>query len=302
MRSFFRAIGFAIQDIFRNFTLSMMTVFILILMLLSVNSFIVIQALTDHAIQAIKQQIDVSVYFDPSVAQEEVVEVRSYVESFPEVTSISYLSKDEVLQAFQDKHADNPDILESIAELPENPLGPTMIIKTREPRDYRKIIDGLSVPEYDHLIEAKTFADTEVIIERVDTTTEKIEQFVIVLSLLFVIISFFVIFNTIRVAIYTQRTEIAIKKLVGATNWFIRGPYVFQAILFSIIATLATFGILFAISGFIDPYIQAVFATPGFLTNYLYSNIMSLLLVEFGAVLVLTVLTSTLAMRRYLST
>ena len=120
------------------------------------------------------------------------------------------------------------------------------------------------------------------------------------LGILFTTISLLVIFNTIRVGIYTHRMEIAIKKLVGATNWFIRGPYIMQALFFSFFAVVLSTFIILGSTRFIDPYISVVFHENQFLTNYFFSHILVLFGTEFVAVFFLTLVTTSLAMSKYL--
>lgn len=302
MMRFFRVFSFALKDMWRNFSLSVMTVVILVLMLLSMNTLIVVRAITNQSVEYVKDQIDVSVYFDPAATDEQIEEIRAYVDSFPEVEQITFVSEKDVLEQFRNLHANDTDILASLDELDENPLGPTMIVKTREPQQYQKVITALAVPEYDHVIEAKTFADTERAIERISVITTQIQHAVFLLSGLFAFIAFFVIFNTIRVAIYTQRREIGIKKLVGATDWFVRGPYLVESLFFSLIAVVVTAVVVYWVIGMLDPYIGVIFGVPGFLTNYFSSNILLVAGGQFAGVLLLTVITSGLAMRRYLRT
>lgn len=300
MFSFLRTIKFAFEDIVRNMSLSFMTVLILVLMLLSVNTLIVIQALTAEATQSIKNQVDVSIFFVHDASADQIREVREYVTSFPEVVDMTFKSSEEVLEEFRAQHADSPDIVASLDELSENPLGPSLIVKTRDPKEYTKVIAALSVPEYEHIIEAKTFGDTQTAIERIDTITSQVESFSLVLTGLFAFIAFLIIFNTIRVAIYTQRTEISIKKLVGATNWFIRSPYVIEAFIFTVISVVLAGALVWFSIGLMDPYIAIVFGKSGILTNYFLSNILMLAGIQVAAVLILTVCSSLLAMRKYL--
>ncbi|MFA5210998.1 MAG: permease-like cell division protein FtsX [Patescibacteria group bacterium] len=297
---FIRILKFAFQDIFRNFSLSFMTVLILILMLLSINTLIVVRIITQKSIDTVKDQIDVSVYFNAKAVEEEISEIRSYISSFPEVTSETFLTKEQVLENFKKLYADNEEIMLSLTELGENPLGPTLIVKTRDPRDYKKIISALDVPEYRGIIEAKTFDDTEIAIEKITNVTNQLEKFTYFLTALFAIISFVIIFNTIRVAIYTQRIEIGIKKLVGATNWYVKGPYIIEALVFSMLSIVLSFLIiLFAVS-FLDNYLNVIFSAQDLLTKYYYSNIMELVSFQFLVVFLLTALSSSFAMSKYL--
>jgi len=297
----FRIIKFALQDIVRNMSLSFMTVLILILMLLSINTLIVVRVLTDESIRTVKDQIDVSIYFDVDASEEQIQEVRDYVSAFPEVEQETFLDKDKVLAQFKEHYNQDEEILASLDELGDNPLGPTLIIKTREPKDYEKIIRALSVPEYEHIIEAKTFGDTQKAIDRIHIITTQVERFSYILTALFALISFIIIFNTIRVAIFTQRTEIGIKRLVGATSWFIRGPYLIESFVFSVVSVLISFFILHFSLKFLDPYIAVVFEQDYLLSSYLYAHVWTIVGVEFFAVLLLTILSSGLAMQRYLN-
>ncbi|MFH1286841.1 MAG: permease-like cell division protein FtsX [Candidatus Magasanikbacteria bacterium] len=300
MASIFRIIKFAFQDIVRNASLSLMTILILVLMLLSINTLFIVDVLTKQATASIKEQIDVSIYFDHEASDENITEIRDYVSAFPEVVEMNLYTKDQVLEKFKEEHAQSPEILKSLEELKENPLGATMVVKMKNPGDYKKIIDALSVPEYEYIIEAKTFGDTERAINKIDTITTQVERFSLALSAFFAIIAFLIIFNTIRVSIFTQRIEISIKKLVGATNWFIRGPYILVSLIFSIISTAIAYTLVVFGAQFLDPYIAIVFQTDPFLTNYFKSNIIMLAGLQLISVFLLTLVSSMLAMRRHL--
>lgn len=302
MQSFLRVIKFAFQDLGRNFSLSFMTVFILVLMLLSVNTLWSLDVLTNAAVEAVKKQIDISIYFVPEATDKNVNEIKSYVDMFPEVTSITLQTKEDVLASFREQHKLQKEALDALSELGKNPFGPTMIIKTQEPKDYKKIIDALNVPEYENLIEAKSFDNHEDAIERLQNITNRIEKIGFGLTILFALISFLIIFNTIRVAINTQRMEINIKRLVGASNWFIRGPYFVESVVFTILSMAFTITIVFLGLRWIDPYLAVVLPNGFSLTNYFQSNMLTLFGVQTLAVLLLTILSSALAMRKQLRT
>lgn len=300
MFSFLRIFKFALQDMVRNIGLSFMTVFILILMLLSMNTLLFIRLVTTEATTSIRDQIDVSVYLAAESSPEEVDEVFTYIASLPEVSQAVFKSEEEVLAEFRALYQDNEDILASIDELDENPLGATIVVKTESPADYATVIEALSVPEYETIVESKTFTDTQGAIEKIDAITTNVERFSAALTAFFGIIAFLIIFNTVRVAIYTQRIEISIKKLVGATNWFVRGPYVIESIVFSVVSTAIAIVLVYFSIGMLDPYVGVVLGNPSFLTNYYISNILSLAGLQFGIVFFLTLFSSMLAMRRYL--
>ena len=217
---------------------------------------------------------------------------------FPEVVSVTLQSKEDVLAAFREQHKMQPEALDALDELGANPFGPTMIVKTKEPKDYKKIIDALNVPEYETIIEAKSFDNHEEAIERLQNITNRIERVGFGLTILFAVISFMIIFNTIRVAIVTQRTEIGIKRLVGASYWFIRGPYLFESLIFTVLSIACTIGLVYLALRWVDPYLAVVLPNGFSLTNYFYSNMLRLFGIQALAVLLLTIISSGLAMRR----
>lgn len=300
MLSFLRILKFAFQDLGRNISLAFMTVFILSLMLLSVNTLWSIDVLTKEAVQAVKKQIDVSIYFVPEATEKNINEIKAYVNMFPEIVEIKLQTKEDVLKSFREQHKNQSEALSALDELGQNPFGSTMIIKTNEPRDYKKIIDALNVPEYEHIIEAKSFDNHEDAIERLQNITNRIERIGFGLAALFAIISFLIIFNTIRVAINTQRTEISIKRLVGASNWFIRGPYLIESLIFTIFSVAVTMVVIFVALKWLDPYLAVVLPNGFSLTNYFKSNILMLFGSQALAVLLLTIVSSGLAMRKQL--
>lgn len=280
--------------------MSVMTVFMLVLMLLSVNTLWVVKLTTARAIEAVKSQVNVSVYFSADVSEKVVSEITKYLKSFPEVVAVDLLDSEAVLRSFQERHKMSPDVLAALNELGGNPFGPTVIVKTREPGDYLKVVNALDVPEYRDVIEAKSFDEHREAIAKIQNITTRLEKMVLGLSALFALIAFLVIFNTIRVAINGQKMEIGIKRLVGASNWFIRGPYLVESVFFTILSVFITGVVIFASTKWLDGYLGVVFGDGFSLTNYYFSHILSVFGLQILAVLILTSLSSLLAMRRQL--
>ncbi len=300
MHSFFRIFKFAFQDIGRNIGLSFMTIFILILMLLSVNTLWSMNTVTKEAVRLVKDQVNVSLYLSADASDKDVQTLSTYIRSMPEVTNIDVQSRDQVLKDFQKRHQLEQPVLDSLNELGGNPFGPTLIVKTREPEEYQKIIDAISVPEYASLIDNKSFEGHENVLTNIQRITDRVQRISLGMSALFAIISFLIIFNTIRVAIHTQRIEISIKRLVGANNWFIRGPYLVESFLFSIVSVIITAVVVRFALAWLDTYLGVVFPNNFSLTAYYNAHAVLIYGVQIFAVLLLTTVSSTLAMRRQL--
>ncbi len=284
----------------RNLGLSFMTVFILVLMLLSVNTLWSMDAVTKEAVGLVKNEVTVSFYLNPSISDKDVTTLQSYIASYQEVQSVHVLSREDVLKSFQQRHQFSGEVLQALGELGSNPFGPTIVVQTKEPGDYKKIIQALDTPDYDKIIDGKSFEGHEEALDRIQTITNKIEQVGLGMSLLFALIAFLIIFNMVRVAINTQRTEISIKRLVGASNWFIRAPYLVQSVFFTLLSISLTAAIMYFACRWLDTYLGVVFPNNFSLSVYYNTHLIFLFGLQTVAVLLLTVLSSSLAMRRQL--
>ena len=300
--SFLRVIKFSFLDLGRNFSLTSMTVLVLTLLLISINTLFGIRLITREGIKAIKEKIDLSIYLKPSVNDDQVKTMAEKIKSIPEVKNLKITSREEALADFKAQYQNQPEIVAALSELGDNPLGPAIIVKTDDPQDYELVMAAIAAPEYTNLIEDKTFADTQEAIAKISSVTGRIQQFALAVSIIFGLIAITIVFTTIRVAIYTERVEIAVKKLVGASNWFIRGPYLIEAIILSTVSLAISLGIIFGVGQALDPYFAPLMDQPDLLTNYLSSNILMVASFEYIALLILTILTSAIAMRQYLKT
>ena len=107
-------------------------------------------------------------------------------------------------------------------------------------------------------------------------------------------------FNTIRIAIYTHSEEISIMKLVGASNWFIRAPFLIEAVLYALLSTTLTLVLLYPLLTIIDPYILSFFNNGFSLVHYYSNHIISFAAWQFVGTMVLTMVVSFLAVGRYM--
>ncbi len=300
--SLVRVIKFSALDLVRNASLATMTVIVLSLLLISINTVLGIRFVAHEAVNSVKDKIDLSIYLKPTVKTETVTALEQKIKTIPEVKETRQISREIALENFKLAYADRPEIIAALAEVGDNPLGPALIVKTDDPKDYDKVIAILDDPGFSDTVEDKTFADTHLAIEKITNVTARIQQFVWVISLVFALVAMIIIYTTIKVAIYTERVEIAVKKLVGASNWFVRGPYLIEAVILSTLSLAISLIIIYAAAQALDPYFSPLLSQNRILTNYLGANILMLAGFEYLATLVLTLGTSALAMRKYLRT
>lgn len=297
----YRLIKFSIQNFFRNFWLSLITITIFILTLLTINAVIFMNVLADAALASVEQKVEVSVYFVPETSTDMVQSVQGYLLALPQVKTVQFISQDEALETFKERHEDNPVILSSLDEVDGNPFGHTLVISAYTAEDFPFILEALDTPEYTPYIKEKDFTDYEVIIERIDALSNRVKVGGFALATFFGLIAIMIIFNTIRVAIYVHRDEIGIMKLVGANDWFVRGPFLLEAIMYSFLATAVVVGITIVGLGAIEPWIGSYFVgTNTSVVAYFQENAWFIFGSQFIALSALSILTTMFAMRKFL--
>jgi len=296
-----RVVKYAFQNLWRNAGIAFITITILTLALVSVNALFGLRALTTAAIAAVEHQVDVSIFFNPRATPEQIEKIKNYVYQVAAVTKSDYISPEQSLAAFRERHSTDPDIIKSLDVLDNNPLGAILVVRTKDTADYKKILTALAADEFKTVIQKRSFEDRGRIVENVQLLTSRLERFSAGLALLFALIAILIIFNAIRVAIYTQRDEISIKKLVGATNGFIRAPFLIEAFVY-VALSLSTTALLIALAArVIDPYLGPLIASGGFsLYNTFFHAWYLIFGLQFALVLTVAWLTAALAMRQYL--
>lgn len=301
MYSFWRALSFALKDFWRNIWLSLVTITVLVLALLSFNILVSLNAMSDKIIDSVKDRIDVSVYFKPEINQAEIDNFRERLKSRPEVKSVSFISKEQALEDFKAKHQDDPKINEALKELEKNPMVDTVVVKANSTEEYNKVLAFINLPENQQIIKYQNFTDHEKIIQRVNSISLKIEKVSLIVTGIFILIAVLIVFNAIRVMLYSYKEEITVMRLVGASDWFIRLPFLLEGVLYSIFAVGLAFVGLYAIFGALGPYLNSFFDAYNFnLIQYYNDNFLLLFFSELGAVILLCILSSGVAIRRYL--
>jgi cell division transport system permease protein len=299
---FGRQLKLALQNFLRNFWLSLATIVIILLSLFSVSVLFGLNALAGEAINVLEDKISISLYLKPEVGLEKSNEIKESLEKDSRVSEVYYIAKEEALESFRNKHQDNELILRSLNEIDKNPLGDTLVIKATEVNLYPEIISTIESSDYSELIENKKFTeDYKNIIAKLNTLSENIRWVMLGLIGLFVVISTQIIVNKIRITIYTYREEIGIMRLVGATQSFIRSPFLMQSFFYGLVAWGAHLAILFPIVSGLQPYISNFVGSDSInLIQYFRQNFVVIFGLELLGVLLLTLLSSAIAMRKYL--
>ncbi len=299
--SIHRSVVFALQSFWRNIWLSIVTIFIIFLTFMSVNFLVVISAVSESAINAVKDRIDVSIYFKQNVKESAITDVKADLAGLSQVKEIEYRSPEDNLKTFADRHQDDPNISETLKELEGNPLGATLIVKAKQLDYYPEILEAIDNPQYADIIEEKSYDDHQAVINNINTIADNVKRSGIVVSLVFVVIAALIVFNTVRIAIFTHQNEISVMKLVGASNWFVRAPFVFESILYGILACVIAIAIMYPTLSLIQPKLSSFFEGSNFdLIGYFNTHFALIFGSQLIGIIILNVISSSLALRKYL--
>ncbi len=299
--SIFRDIKIAFQNFYRNIGLFLVTIIIIILALFSINLLIVLNILTNASIDVIKNKIDISVYFKPEISQEQVYSIKSRLEVLPKIKNVQFLQKKDALEKFQKIHKNDPKILEALRELDDNPLGDSLIIQAKEISDYKIILNILNEKQYNNYIYDKDFGDYEKYIDQLNLSSKKIQQIILFVSFIFIVIGVLVILNTVKITIYTRREEIGIMKLVGATDWFIKIPFILETIICNLFAFLICIIIFYPFLYIIQPLIAGFLEDYNFnIIVYFQQHFLQIFGWQFVFIIILGIISSSWAIKKYL--
>ena len=294
-----RVIKFSFQDIFRNIWLSLVTIIILILALFSINMLLVVKVIGETAVNAIKEKIDINLFLKTGSEEEKIFALQGKISDFSEVKEVVYVSQAQALENFKLKHQDNPEILEALRELGKNPLTPSLVIKPDNLDTFDNLINRLNAMN-DDIIESRNFTNYKLMLAKINGITSKVSEAGIFLSSIFVFITVLVIYNSVRVAIYTHRREITIMRLVGASHWFIQTPYLLSSVIYTLIGVISIIAIFYTFLSLLNPYLEAFFV--GYNVNlmtYFYDHAWQIFGVQFLGASLVNVIASLLAVRKY---
>lgn len=304
LTSFRRVFRAGFVGFWRNAYVSLASIFVLTVALFVIGATMFLDQLLTTSLQTLQSKVDINVYFVPGAPEEQVDQIRNAVAALPDVQSVTYTSAEEALAEYRLSNQDNEIALQALEALDENPLGADIAIQAKETSQYESIARFL---EEQQALETQASVIDEVNYNRnresIDTLTaiiEATEQASFFVMGILLIAAILITFNTIRLAIYTAREEIAIMRLVGAGNMFIRGPFMLQGVMYGFISGVLALLLFYPLLVWLGPKTQAFFELNLF--DYYMLNFGTIFGVLVGIGVVLGLVSSTLAIARYLRT
>ncbi|HSX17162.1 MAG TPA: permease-like cell division protein FtsX [Patescibacteria group bacterium] len=301
--TFSRIINTGVVNFVRNAWLAIAAMAVMIITLTIVLFSIVTNATFSNTVAQITDKIDVSVYLKDATNKSQGQELANSLRALPNTKSVSYLSKEDALQRYKDQNKDNPGLLSAINET-DNPIPATIQIKPKDLNKIQDVRDFLNKPDNKKLWDDVSYRDDrKAAIDKIAHATNLMRRAGFVTVGVFALISVLIIFNTIQMAIFNRRDEITIMRLLGASTWYIRGPFVVETIIYGIISALVSVLLIHSLFVASSSALQA--SSLGLLDinyagQYFAKHLWQLLLMQLALGILIGAASSYVATKRYL--
>ena len=291
-------------NFWRNGFVSFASVLIMVVTLFTLGSVIFLGAVLESSLLQLQSKVDINVYFMTDAPESDILALKSTLEALPEVASVEYINREEALVNFKERHADDHTILGALEELDDNPLGAVFNIRAKETSQYEAVAafleSGAALGAGEQAIIQKiNYYDNKIVIERLTEIIKSTERLGFSISLVLIFLSLIITVNTIRLAIYTAREEISVMRLVGASNLYVRSPFVVEVVMYGVTAALIVLALFYPVTLWVGPFTERFFGSINVFDYYLenFGQIFSIILV---AGVLLGAISSFFAVRRYL--
>lgn len=295
-----RVLRSGLQNFRRNLGLSLATMFVTTLTLLAVSLVVAINFLLSIALDSVESKVDISVFYNPLASGDQIAKSRAEITNIAGIANTQLISKEDALKKFSTEHADNELIKASLSELDENPLQTTLVITADDPQLYESINEKLTAKVDGQIIDRINYDDNRETINRLSRIASWARTGGLIVSGILAFIAILVVYNTVRLTIYSRREEVSIMKLVGATNGFVRGPFIIEGIMYGLVSSLITIAIIQPALIWLSPRVEGFFGTTSASFQFMQDNLILVIFAELLIGALLGVVSSMLAVRRYL--
>lgn len=300
-------------NFWRNGFLSFAAIVVITLSLCSFGALIFAGAFGRSLIADVKDKVDINVYFTLDARESDMAALQKDIEKLPEVSRVELVTREEALAQFKEKWEGNALIMQGLEEIGSNPFPASLNIKANNPGQYASIATFLEnntlVGSDSSIVEKVNYQQNKLVIDRLGRIIPAVERTGLVAGIIFIIVAVVVIWNTIRLIVYTSKDEIAVMKLVGASNIYVRGPLVVSGIMYGIVSGLITLVLMAAFAYWSDVVVlkfAGVQVAVDFelavnvLSRYFILNFSEIFIIIMSAGIVLGGVSSYVAARRYL--
>lgn len=288
----------------RSGLVSWAAVLIVTITLSVITIIIFLQAILNFSLSQIKDKVDVTIYFTVGAPEEKIQALQASLAKLPEVREVTYTSAGEALQIFEERHKNDYPTIQALEELGANPLGAYLNVKAKEVSQYESIAnflrsDNALVTGSASIIDKVNYHQNKVVIDRLSTIISGAQKLGFLLTLLLVIISIIITFNTIRLTIFISKEEIAVMRLVGASKMHIRGPFMIEGAIYGVVASFITMFIFWPATAWVGSNMSNFLGIDMY--SYYLSNFLQIFAILLLSGIILGIISSYLAARRYLN-
>jgi len=298
-----RVIRTGMVNFVRNTWLSIAAMAVMIITLTIVLFSIITNATFTNTVAQITNKIDVSVYLKDTTTEAQGSDLANKLRSLPNAKSVIYLSKDKALERYREQNQGNTALLAGLSAT-DNPIPATIQIKPRDLNKIQDLRDYLNTTVNRQLWDDVTYRDDrKAAIDKIAHATDLMRRAGVITVAVFAFISVLIIFNTIQMAIFNRRDEITIMRLLGASTWYIRGPFVVETIMYGIISALISVLLIHSLFVASNSALQA--SSLGLLdinyaSRYFNSHLWQLLGMQLALGILIGAVSSYIATKRYL--
>lgn len=252
LTTIYRILKTSIISLWRNHWLSLAATLIMVLTLFTISFFVSLLVVADRTSTSLKDKVDISVYFNETTSKDQIFSIQNALLSRSDIKSVDYISKEKALERWRQVSEGDDKIRDAVSDT-FNPLPRSLEIKTQNPEDLESVNQFVSSADYKPLIRDISYRKNKDLVDRLVKITQFIKYIGWVLSSIFVLISVLIIYNTIRLTIYARSNEIEIMKLVGASDWYVQGPFIVEGISYGILGSIIASLVLFMVSKLLLP-------------------------------------------------
>ncbi|KKU55647.1 MAG: hypothetical protein UX77_C0009G0023 [Parcubacteria group bacterium GW2011_GWA1_47_11] len=304
MTAFKRIIKAGFLNFRRNGSISWAAVLQVVNTLAIITIIILLQAVLQSALNQIKDKVDVRIYFTPDAPEENIMLLKSSLEQLPEVAGVIYTNAEEALRAFRERHSGDYPTIQALDELSLNPIYANLSVRANEVEQYENVAnfmksDGPRVLGSPSYIDKVNYYQNKLIIDRLNAIISGAQKFGFLLTLYFVISSVIVTFNMIRLTIFISKEEIGVMRLVGASKMHVRGPFMIEGAIYGVIATLITLFLFLPATVWLGSNMTGFLGINMY--DYYVANILQISAILMLSGVVLGIISSFLAVRKYLN-
>ena len=274
-----RITNLGLTNFWRNRWLSLASTLVMTLTLLIISLFVVMTIVIGKTTDRIKAKMDITVYFKDSATTDEISDIQQKLAARSDVKEVRYISKEEALQIWNEKQKNQR--IRELVTTDENPLPRSLAVKAIDPANLNNIADYLSSDDFRSIIHKISYEENKQIIDKLLAITSFIKKLGTFFSIIFIIMSILVILNTIRLTIFTRKQEIEIMRLVGASDRFIKVPFIVEGALYGFLACILAMLLLWIGIGLITPL------TNQYLGETVSQNMRNFFAGHFGLILLL---------------